>query len=236
MAMNDEETGALVAGGHTFGKCHGAGDAALVGPEPEGAGIEEQGLGWKSGFGSGKGDDTITSGIEGAWTPKPTQWDMGYFDMLFGYEWELVKSPAAAGQWVAKDVAEKDMVPGAHDPSKRRAPIMTTADLSLRFDPIYEPISRRFHENPEEFADAFARAWFKLTHRDMGPRSRYLGAEVPAEELIWQDPVPAVVLRRRRIGKSTSRHNCRLYCRPWRGSKRSSTARSPAGKGFRLLT
>ena len=192
MAMNDEETVALVAGGHTFGKCHGAGDAALVGPEPEGAGIEEQGLGWKSSFGSGKGDDTITSGIEGAWKPNPTQWDMGYFDMLFGYEWELVKSPAGAHQWVAKDVAEEDMVPGAHDPSKRRAPIMTTADLSLRFDPIYEPISRRFHENPEEFADAFARAWFKLTHRDMGPRSRYLGAEVPAEELIWQDPLPAV--------------------------------------------
>jgi catalase-peroxidase len=192
MAMNDEETVALVAGGHTFGKCHGAGDAALVGPEPEGAGIEEQGLGWKSSFGSGKGDDTISSGIEGAWTPKPTQWDMGYFDMLFGYDWELVKSPAGAWQWVAKDVAEEDMVPGAHDPSKRRAPIMTTADLSLRFDPIYEPIARRFHENPEEFADAFARAWFKLTHRDMGPRSRYLGAEVPAEELIWQDPVPAV--------------------------------------------
>ena len=192
MAMNDEETVALVAGGHTFGKCHGAGDAALVGPEPEGAGIEEQGLGWKSSFGSGKGGDTITSGIEGAWTPKPTQWDMGYFDILFGYEWELVKSPAGAKQWVAKDVAEEDMVPGAHDPSKRSAPIMTTADLSLRFDPIYEPIARRFHDNPEEFADAFARAWFKLTHRDMGPRSRYLGAEVPEEELIWQDPVPAV--------------------------------------------
>jgi catalase-peroxidase len=192
MAMNDEETVALIAGGHTFGKGHGAGDAALVGPEPEGAGIEEQGLGWKSSYGSGKGDDTITSGIEGAWKPNPTRWDMGYFDMLFGYEWELVKSPAGAQQWVAKDVAEKDMVPGAHDPSKRRAPIMTTADLSLRMDPIYEPISRRFHENPEEFADAFARAWFKLTHRDMGPRSRYLGAEVPAEELIWQDPVPAV--------------------------------------------
>jgi len=192
MAMNDEETVALVAGGHTFGKCHGAGDAALVGPEPEGAGIEEQGLGWKSSFGSGKGDDTITSGIEGAWTPKPTQWDMGYFDILFGYEWELVKSPAGAKQWVAKDVAEEDMVPGAHDPSKRSAPIMTTVDLSLRFDPIYEPIARRFHDNPEEFTDAFARAWFKLTHRDMGPRSRYLGAEVPEEELIWQDPVPAV--------------------------------------------
>ncbi len=192
MAMNDEETVALVAGGHTFGKCHGAGDAALVGPEPEGAPIEEQGLGWKSSYGSGKGDDTITSGIEGAWTPKPTRWDMGYFDMLFGYEWELVKSPAGANQWVAKDVDEKDRVPGAHDPAKRRAPIMTTADLSLRFDPIYEPIARRFHGNPEEFADAFARAWFKLTHRDMGPRSRYLGPEVPAEELIWQDPVPAV--------------------------------------------
>jgi len=192
MAMNDEETVALTAGGHTFGKCHGAGDAALVGPEPEGAGLEEQGLGWTSRFGSGKGDDTITSGIEGAWTPNPTKWDMGYFDMLFGYEWEQVKSPAGAWQWVAKDVAEKDMVPDAHDPSKRRAPIMTTADLSLRFDPIYEPISRRFHKNPDEFADAFARAWFKLTHRDLGPRSRYLGPEVPSEELIWQDPVPEV--------------------------------------------
>lgn len=192
MAMNDEETVALVAGGHTFGKCHGAGDPAHVGPEPEGAGIEEQGLGWKSSHGSGKGDDTITSGIEGAWTPNPTRWDMGYFDMLFGYEWELVKSPAGAWQWVAKDIAEKNMVPGAHDPSKRLAPIMTTADLSLRFDPVYEPIARRFHENPDEFADAFARAWFKLTHRDMGPRSRYFGADVPAEDLIWQDPVPEV--------------------------------------------
>jgi catalase-peroxidase len=192
MAMNDEETVALVAGGHTFGKCHGAGDPSHVGPEPEGASIEEQGLGWKSRFGSGKGDGTISSGIEGAWTPKPTQWDMGYFDMLFGYEWEKVKSPAGAWQWVAKDVAEKDMAPAAHDPSKRYPPIMTTADLSLRFDPIYEPIARRYHENPEEFADAFARAWFKLTHRDMGPRSRYLGPEVPAEELIWQDPVPPV--------------------------------------------
>jgi catalase-peroxidase len=192
MAMNDEETVALVAGGHTFGKCHGAGDAALVGPEPEGAGIEEQGLGWKSRFGSGKGDDTISSGIEGAWTPKPTQWDMGYFDMLFGYDWDLVKSPAGAWQWVPVNPDEKDLVPAAHDPSKRVTTIMTTADLALRMDPIYEPIARRFHENPEEFADAFARAWFKLTHRDMGPRSRYLGAEVPAEELIWQDPVPAV--------------------------------------------
>ncbi len=192
MAMNDEETVALVAGGHTFGKSHGAGDAAHVGPEPEGAGIEEQGLGWKSSFGSGKGDDTISSGIEGAWTPKPTQWDMGYFDMLFGYDWDLVKSPAGAWQWVPVNPDEKDLAPAAHDPSKRVTTIMTTADMALRMDPIYGPISRRFHENPEEFADAFARAWFKLTHRDMGPRSRYLGPEVPEEELIWQDPVPAV--------------------------------------------
>jgi catalase-peroxidase len=192
MAMNDEETVALVAGGHTFGKCHGAGDAALVGPEPEAAGIEEQGLGWKSSFGSGKGGDTISSGIEGAWKPNPTKWDMGYLKVLFKYEWELVKSPAGANQWLAKDVDEEDMVVDAHDPSKKHRPMMTTADLSLRFDPIYEPIARRYLENPEEFADAFARAWFKLTHRDMGPRSRYLGPEVPAEELIWQDPVPAV--------------------------------------------
>ncbi|NOR89318.1 MAG: catalase/peroxidase HPI, partial [Anaerolineales bacterium] len=192
MAMNDEETVAPVAGGHTFGKCHGAGDPALVGPEPEGASIEEQGLGWTSSFGSGKGEDTISSGIEGAWTPNPTQWDMGYFDMLFGYDWDLVKSPAGAWQWVPVNPDEKDLAPPAHDPSKRVTTIMTTADLALRMDPIYEPISRRFHENSEEFADAFARAWFKLTHRDMGPRSRYLGAEVPAEELIWQDPVPAV--------------------------------------------
>ncbi len=192
MAMNDEETVALVAGGHTFGKCHGAGDAALVGPEPEAAGIEEQGLGWKSSFGSGKGGDTISSGIEGAWKPNPTKWDMGYLNVLFKYEWELVKSPAGAHQWLAKDVAEEDMVVDAHDPSKKHRPMMTTADLSLRFDPIYEPIARRYQQNPEEFADAFARAWFKLTHRDMGPRSRYMGPEVPAEELIWQDPVPAV--------------------------------------------
>jgi len=192
MAMNDEETVALVAGGHTFGKCHGAGDASHVGPEPEGAGIEEQGLGWKSSFGSGKGDDTVSSGIEGAWNPTPTQWDMGYFDTLFGYDWNLVKSPAGAHQWVPTDPEAADAVPGAHDPSKRQAPIMTTADLSLRMDPIYKPIAKRFHENPEEFADAFARAWFKLTHRDMGPRACYLGPEVPAEELIWQDPVPAV--------------------------------------------
>jgi len=192
MAMNDEETVALVAGGHTFGKCHGAGPASHVGPAPEGAGLEEQGLGWKSSFGSGKGGDTISSGIEGAWKPNPTKWDMGYLKVLFKYEWELVKSPAGANQWLAKDVAGEDMVVDAHDPAKKRRPMMTTADLSLRFDPIYGPIARRYLQNPEAFADAFARAWFKLTHRDMGPRSRYLGPEVPAEVLIWQDPVPAV--------------------------------------------
>jgi catalase-peroxidase len=192
MAMNDEETVALIAGGHTFGKCHGAGNASHVGPEPEAAGIQEQGLGWKSSFGSGKGGDAIGSGIEGAWKPNPTKWDMGYLNVLFKYEYELVKSPAGAHQWLGKDVAEEDMVVDAHDPSKKRRPMMTTADLSLRFDPIYEPIARRYQQNPEEFANAFARAWFKLTHRDMGPRSRYLGPLVPAEELIWQDPVPAV--------------------------------------------
>ncbi|MDY6838482.1 MAG: catalase/peroxidase HPI [Thermodesulfobacteriota bacterium] len=192
MAMNDEETVALTAGGHTFGKCHGAGPASHVGPEPEAAGIEEQGLGWKSSHGSGMGDDTITSGLEGAWTANPIKWDMGYFDLLFGYEWELVKSPAGAHQWRPKDVAEKDMAPAAHDASKRVHTMMTTADMSMRMDPIYEKISRRFHKDPEGFADAFARAWFKLTHRDMGPRSRYLGPEVPEEELIWQDPIPAV--------------------------------------------
>ncbi|MCK6555064.1 catalase/peroxidase HPI [Candidatus Binatia bacterium] len=192
MAMNDEETVALVAGGHTFGKAHGAGDPALVGREPEGATIEEMGLGWKNAFGSGKSVHTTTSGIEGAWKPNPTKWDMGYFDILFGYEWELTRSPAGAQQWVAKDVRPEHMIPDAHDPSKKHSPMMTTADLSLRFDPIYEKISRRFHRNPQEFADAFARAWFKLTHRDMGPKSRYLGAEVPAEDMIWQDPVPAV--------------------------------------------
>jgi len=192
MAMNDEETVALVAGGHTFGKSHGAGDPSLVGPEPEGAAIEEMGLGWKNRFGTGKGSDTTTSGIEGAWKPNPTRWDNGYFDMLFGYEWEKVKSPAGAWQWLAKDVAEKDMIPDAHDPSKKHRPMMTTADLALRFDPVYEPISRRFHKDPQAFADAFARAWFKLTHRDMGPRARYLGPEVPVEELDWQDPIPAV--------------------------------------------
>ena len=192
MAMNDEETVALVAGGHSFGKAHGAGDPKLVGPEPEAAPLEQMGLGWKNSFGTGKGVHTTSSGIEGAWKPNPTKWDNGYFDMLFNYEWELVRSPAGAQQWLAKDVAEKDMIPDAHDPSKKHRPMMTTADLSLRFDPIYEPISRRFHKDPQAFADAFARAWFKLTHRDMGPRSRYLGSEVPQEVLIWQDPVPAI--------------------------------------------
>ncbi len=192
MAMNDVETVALVAGGHTFGKCHGAGDASLVGPEPEGASIAEQGLGWTSKHGSGKAGDTITSGIEGAWTPNPTQWDNGYFTTLFKYDWELTKSPAGAWQWLAKDVADEDMAPDAHDPSKKHRPMMTTADMAMRMDPIYEKISLRFRDNPDEFADAFARAWFKLTHRDMGPKVRYLGSEVPEENLIWQDPVPAV--------------------------------------------
>jgi catalase-peroxidase len=192
MAMNDEETVALIAGGHTFGKCHGAGPASHVGPEPEAAPIEAQGLGWISSFGSGKGGDTIGSGIEGAWKPHPARWDMGYLNTLFKYEWELVKSPAGANQWLARDVAEEDMVVDAHDPAKKHRPMMTTADLSLRFDPIYEPIARRYQQNPQEFADAFARAWFKLTHRDMGPRARYLGPEVPKEDLLWQDPVPAV--------------------------------------------
>jgi catalase-peroxidase len=192
MAMNDEETVALIAGGHTFGKAHGAGDPKLVGSEPEGAPIEQQGLGWKNSLGSGKGVYTTSSGIEGAWKPNPTKWDMGYFDMLFGYEWELVKSPAGAQQWVAKNVKPEHMIPDAHDPSKKSAPMMTTADLSLRFDPIYEPIARRFQQDPQAFADAFARAWFKLTHRDMGPKSRYLGPEVPKEDLIWQDPIPSV--------------------------------------------
>ena len=191
MAMNDEETVALVVGGHTFGKCHGAGQAELMGPEPEGAPIEQQGLGWKNSSGSGIGVDTFTTGMEGAWTNNPTQWDNGYLDNLFGYEWELVKSDAGAWQWAPKDGAGADTVPDAHDPSRRHAPMMTTADMAMRMDPVYEAIARRFHENPDELADAFARAWFKLTHRDMGPRSRYLGAEVPSEELIWQDPVPA---------------------------------------------
>ena len=192
MAMNDEETVALVAGGHTFGKAHGAGDPDLVGPEPEGAPMEQMGKGWKNAFGTGKGGDTTTSGIEGAWTPTPTTWDNSYFDTLFGWDWELTESPAGAKQWKASNPEAQDIVPDAHDPSKRHAPMMTTADMALRMDPIYEPISRRFHENPDEFADVYARAWFKLLHRDMGPVSRYLGPEVPDEVLIWQDPVPAV--------------------------------------------
>jgi len=192
MAMNDAETVALVAGGHTFGKCHGAGDPAQVGPAPEAASLAEQGLGWQSSYGAGKAGDTISSGIEGAWKPNPTTWDMGYLKVLFKYEWEKVKSPAGAWQWLAKDVEDEDMVVDAFDPGKKHRPMMTTADLSLRFDPIYEPIARDYLANPDKFADAFARAWFKLTHRDMGPKARYLGPEVPKEELIWQDPVPAV--------------------------------------------
>jgi len=192
MAMNDEETVALTCGGHTFGKCHGAGDAALVGPEPEAAGLAEQGLGWKSAYRSGKGGDQIGSGLEGSWTPTPTQWDMSYLDMLFGNEWELTKSPAGAHQWTPKQSTDSNMAPAAADASKKVPIIMTAADMAMRMDPIYEPIARRFHQDPEAFADAFARAWFKLTHRDMGPRSRYLGPEVPNEELLWQDPIPAV--------------------------------------------
>ena len=192
MAMNDEETVALIAGGHTFGKTHGAGDATHVGPEPEAAGIEEQGLGWKSSFGTGKGGDTISSGLEVTWTSTPTKWSSNFFSNLFGYEWELTKSPAGAHQWKPKGGAGAGSVPDAHDPSKRHAPAMLTTDLSLRFDPVYEKISRRFYENPDQFADAFARAWFKLTHRDMGPVSRYLGPLVPKEQLLWQDPIPAV--------------------------------------------
>jgi catalase-peroxidase len=192
MAMDDEETVALVAGGHTFGKCHGAATEEHMGPAPEGAGIEEQGLGWKNSFGSGKGEHTITSGVEGAWTTSPTEWDNGYFDVLLGYDWELTKSPFGAQQWTPTDAAAKSTVPDAHNPSKRFAPMMTTADMALKLDPIYAPISKRFHENPQEFADVFARAWYKLTHRDMGPVSRYLGKDVSKEELIWQDPVPAV--------------------------------------------
>jgi catalase-peroxidase len=192
MSMNDEETVALIAGGHTFGKTHGAGDASLVGPEPEAAPIEEQGLGWKSKFGTGKGDDTITSGLEVIWTQTPTKWSNNFLRNLFGYEWELTKSPAGAYQWKPKGGAGAGTVPDAHDPSKRHAPSMLTTDIALRVDPVYEKIARRFYENPDQLADAFARAWFKLTHRDMGPRSRYLGPEVPAEELIWQDPIPAV--------------------------------------------
>ena len=192
MAMNDYETVALTAGGHTFGKCHGAGDAALVGPEPEAAPIEQQGLGWKSSYASGKGGDQIGSGLEGAWNPTPTKWDMGYLDMLFGNEWELTKSPAGANQWTPKQATGNNMAPAAEDASQKRPIIMTDADMAMRMDPIYEPIARHFQQNPDEFADAFARAWFKLTHRDMGPKARYLGPEVPAEDLIWQDPIPKV--------------------------------------------
>jgi len=195
MAMDDEETVALVAGGHTFGKAHGAGDPSLVGREPEGAGIEEQGLGWKNALGSGKGAHTTTSGIEGAWTPNPIRWDHGYFETLFGYEWELTKSPAGAHQWRPKDGAAASAVPDAHDPTKRHAPMMTTADMALRMDPVYEQISRRFLADPQALHDAFARAWFKLTHRDMGPRARYLGALVPKAVMIWQDPVPPSTTR-----------------------------------------
>ena len=192
MAMNDEETVALTAGGHTFGKCHGAGDAAHVGPEPEGASIGEQGLGWKSTYNSGVGVDAITSGIEGAWTPTPTKWDNSYLETLFKYDWEVVKSPAGAWQWEPKDGAGADTVPDAFDPSRRHAPIMTTADMAMKMDPIYAPIARHYYEHPDQFAEAFAKAWFKLTHRDMGPKSRYLGPEVPAEDFLWQDPIPAV--------------------------------------------
>jgi catalase-peroxidase len=192
MAMNDEETVALVAGGHTFGKTHGAGPATHVGAEPEGAPIEAQGLGWLSSFRSGKGDDTITSGLEGAWTPNPIKWDMGYFDMLFGYEWDLTKSPAGAYIWQPVNPKPDDLAPAAHDPTKRVKTMMSTADMAMRVDPAYREIAQRFHKNPEQFADVFARAWFKLTHRDMGPKARYLGPEVPAEDLIWQDPLPAV--------------------------------------------
>ncbi len=203
MAMNDEETVALTAGGHTFGKCHGAGDASLVGREPEAAPMEQMGLGWKSSFGSGKGGDAITSGIEGAWTPTPTTWDVSYFDMLLGYDWKLTKSPAGAHQWIPTDPAAANLVPDAHDPTKRHAPIMTTADMAMKMDPEYRKISERFHKNPDQFADAFARAWFKLTHRDMGPKARYLGPLVPKEDLIWQDPVPPVT--HKLIGKADAK-------------------------------
>ena len=226
MAMDDEETVALVAGGHTFGKAHGAGPAAHVGTEPEGASLEEQGLGWANSFGSGRGLHTITSGIEGAWTPTPTTWDMSYFDTLFGHEWELTKSPAGAHQWKPKGDAGATSVPDAHDPARRHAPMMTTADMALRVDPAYERIARRFHANPQAFADAFARAWFKLTHRDMGPRARYLGPLVPAEELIWQDPIPAVdhpLVDTRRTSRCSS---ARCWPRAWR-PRRWSAPRGP---------
>ena len=288
MAMNDYETVALTAGGHTFGKCHGAADPSkYVGPEPEAASIEQQGLGWASSFGSGSGGDAISSGLDGAWTNNPVKWDNGYFDNLFNHEWELTKSPAGAHQWTPKDASAR-VVPDAHDPSKKNAPIMTTADMALKVDPIYAKISKHFHENPDELADAFARAWFKLTHRDMGPVSRYLGPEVPNEELLWQDPVPAatheligeqdiaalkgkILASGLSIGQlvstawasaSTFRGsdkrggangarirlapqkdwevnqpaNWRMCCRHWRGSRRISTARSPAGSKSRSPT
>ncbi len=287
MAMNDEETLALIVGGHTFGKTHGAAGAEYVGPEPEGAPLEEQGLGWRNTFGSGKGDDTITSGLEGAWTNEPTKWDNGFLDNLFNYDWELTTSPAGAQQWTPKNPEAQGTVPDAHDPSKRHAPMMLTTDLALKVDPIYAPIAKRFHENPDQLADAFAKAWYKLLHRDMGPISRYLGPWVPEAQL-WQDPVPEVdheligegditalkgkilasglsvpnwcpllghrqqasevptsvagptgrgfVLRRKRTGKSTTQPNWPRCCRTSNRSSRTSTPRSPAGRGFRLLT
>ena len=243
MAMNDEETVALIAGGHTFGKTHGAGDPSLVGPEPEGCPVEHQGLGWKSTFGSGKGKDTITSGLEGAWTPTPITWDNSFFETLFGYEWELTESPAGAKQWKPKDGAGADAVPDAHDPSVRHAPMMLTTDLALRLDPIYEPISRRFMENPDQLAEAFAKAWYKLLHRDMGPVSRYLGPWVPEPQL-WQDPVPAVDHElvdgrghRRPQGASSSSRGCPSpsWSRPPGRRRRASAAPTsvagPTGRG-----
>ena len=264
MAMDDEETVALVAGGHTFGKAHGAGDVALVGREPEGADVAHQGLGWINAFGSGKGTHATTSGIEGAWKPNPTTWDNGYFETLFGYEWELTKSPAGAHQWKPVGDAGAGTVADAHDPSKRHQPMMTTADMALRMDPVYEKISRRFLADPQALADAFARAWFKLTHRDMGPRSRYLGKLVPAEVLIWQDPVPPVdhalvdaqdvaalkaqvlasgltvarasAWRRRRTGPSTSRRSWPRCCRCLKASRRLSTPARPVANASRWPT
>merc|ERR1712096_119240 len=288
MAMNDEETVALIAGGHTFGKTHGAAEEDYKGPEPEGANIEEQGLGWKSSYGSGKAGDQIGSGLEGAWTTAPAKWDNNFFDNLFGYEWELVKSPAGAWQWKPTDASAAGTVPDAHDPSKTHAPTMLTTDLSLKEDPIYAPISKWFHENPGEFADAFSRAWYKLTHRDMGPRTRCLGPLVPAELQLWQDPVPdvtheligeqdiavikgkilesglsiaqlvstawasaatfraptsavgqtgrAFASRHRSIGKSTIQPSWGRCCRPWKRSRRTSTACSPTGRWYRSLT
>jgi len=243
--MNDEETVALIAGGHTFGKTHGAGDAKLVGVEPEGADIAEQGLGWRSRHGTGVGGDAITSGLEVTWTSTPTKWSNDFFENLFGYEWELTKSPAGAHQWVAKGGAGAGTIPDAHYPSKRRAPTMLTTDLSLRFDPAYEKISRRFMQNPAQLADAFARAWFKLTHRDMGPRARYLGKLVPKEALIWQDPLPAVdhplvdAQERRfaegqgaRVRPVRPRNSCRPRGRRPRPSAAATSAAAPTARAF----